>query len=48
MIQLGFDVVGTARQERNKATSYLPTITLIDFEASDIEYYLSQATNMER
>ncbi|KTD68373.1 MULTISPECIES: SDR family oxidoreductase [Legionella] len=46
LIQLGFAVVGTTRQERKKTTNHSPVITLIDFEASDIKYYLSQSTHI--
>ncbi|QEY51884.1 SDR family oxidoreductase [Legionella longbeachae] len=46
LIQLGFNVIGTTRQERKKATSYPPAITLIDFESSDIDFYLSQTTHI--
>jgi nucleoside-diphosphate-sugar epimerase len=46
LISQGFDVVGTTRQERKKAMSHPSAITFIDFEASDIEYYLSQSTHL--
>lgn len=43
---LGFDVVGTLRQERKITTNHSPGIHLIDFQATDIEQYLSQATHV--
>lgn len=43
---LDFDVVGTTRQERKRTTNHSPAITLIDFEASEIEYYLSRSTHL--
>ncbi|MDR3501169.1 MAG: SDR family oxidoreductase [Legionella sp.] len=46
LIPLGFDVVGTTRQERKKITNHSHGITLIDFDASDIEDYLSQSTHL--
>lgn len=46
LIHLGFNVVGTTRQERKKATNYPSAITLIDFESSNIEYHLSQSTHI--
>ncbi|AUH73277.1 SDR family oxidoreductase [Legionella sainthelensi] len=46
LIQAGFSVVGTTRQERKKAMNHPPAITLIDFESSNIEYHLSQSTHI--
>ncbi len=46
LIQLGFDVIGTTRQKSKKAMTHSEKITLIDFEAADIEYYLSQTTHL--
>ena len=46
LIQIGFNVVGTTRQESKKAMTYSEKITLIDFEAVDIEYYLSKSTHL--
>lgn len=46
LTSLGFDVVGTTRQERKITTNHSPVIALIDFEASDIEYYLSRSTHL--
>ncbi|CAM2800574.1 oxidoreductase (NAD-dependent epimerase/dehydratase) [Legionella steigerwaltii] len=46
LIQLGFDVVGTTRQERKRTTNHYSAITLIDFNAADIDYYLSQSTHL--
>lgn len=46
LISLGFDVVGTTRQERKKMASHPSAITLIDFNASNIEDYLSQSTHL--
>ncbi|MCW8399279.1 SDR family oxidoreductase [Legionella sp. PATHC038] len=46
LIQLGFNVVGTTRQETQKAMTHPAKITLIDFQAADIEYYLSQSTHL--
>lgn len=46
LTQIGFKVVGTTRQESKKAMTYSEKITLIDFEAADIEYYLSQSTHL--
>jgi nucleoside-diphosphate-sugar epimerase len=44
--QLGFETVGTTRQERKKARTDSSAITLIDFGASEIEYHLSQSTHV--
>lgn len=45
LVQQGFDVVGTTRQKKiNKLDSQ--AIKLIDFETSDIEKYLKQATHI--
>lgn len=46
LIQLGFNVVGTTRQDSKKAMTHSEKITLIDFEVADIEYYLSQSTHL--
>ncbi|CAM4476902.1 MAG: hypothetical protein LEGION0403_FIIPPAGN_01512 [Legionella sp.] len=46
LVAQGFDVVGTTRQERKKITNHSSAITLIDFNASDIEYYLSKSTHI--
>lgn len=46
LIQLGFNVVGTTRQETQKAMTHPEKITLIDFQAADIDYYLSQSTHL--
>lgn len=46
LIQLGFNVVGTIRQETKKTMIHPEKITLIDFQAADIEYYLSQSTHL--
>mgnify|MGYP000470415800 CR=1 FL=1 len=46
LIRLGFDVVGTTRQERKRTMNHSSAIKLIDFKASDIEYYLSQSTHL--
>ncbi|WP_392538613.1 SDR family oxidoreductase [Legionella sp. 227] len=46
LIQLGFNVVGTTRQETQKAMTHPAKITLIDFQAADIDYYLSQSTHL--
>ena len=46
LTQIGFNVVGTTRQESKKAMTHSEKITVIDFEAVDIEYYLSQSTHL--
>lgn len=46
LILLGLDVVGTTRQERKKTTNHSSAITLVDFKAADIEFYLSQSTHL--
>ncbi|WP_133136747.1 SDR family oxidoreductase [Legionella rowbothamii] len=46
LLSLGFDVVGTTRQERKKVMSHPPAIRLIDFNAPDIENYLSESTHL--
>lgn len=46
LAQLGFDIVGTSRQQRKKAITDSSSITLIDFENPDIEHYLSQSTHI--
>ncbi|HHF0525981.1 TPA: SDR family oxidoreductase [Legionella anisa] len=45
-IQLGFNVVGTTRQESKKVMIHPAKIKLIDFKAADIEYSLSQSTHL--
>ncbi|MCW8408870.1 SDR family oxidoreductase [Legionella sp. PATHC035] len=46
LIQLGFNVVGTTRHAPQKAMTHPAKITLIDFQAADLEYYLSQSTHL--
>ncbi|MBI2786474.1 MAG: SDR family oxidoreductase [Legionella longbeachae] len=46
LISLGYHVIGTTSQERKKTTSHPSVIKLIDFEASDMEDYLSQSTHL--
>lgn len=46
LTSLGFEVVGTTRQENKKLMNHSSTIRLIDFDASDIESYLSKATHL--
>ena len=46
LIQLGFNVVGTTRQESKRAMIHPAKIALIDFAAADIEYYLNQSTHL--
>jgi nucleoside-diphosphate-sugar epimerase len=44
--QLGFNIIGTTRGQRKNAITESLAITLIDFEAQDIERYLSQSTHI--
>ena len=46
LAQLVFEVVGTTRQPRKNTITDSSSITLIDFEAPDIEHYLSQSTHL--
>lgn len=46
LIPLGFDVVGTTRQQIKKTMRLPSAITLIDFESSDIKDYLNQSTHL--
>jgi nucleoside-diphosphate-sugar epimerase len=43
LLSLGYKVFGTSRQQGKK---HLYLMTVIDFEAPDIEYYLSQSTHL--
>lgn len=45
LLQLGFNVVGTIRQNK-KTMIHSEEITLIDFETANIEHYLSASTHL--
>lgn len=46
LIPLGFEIVGTIREAGKKPTRHSSAVRLIDFQATDIELYLSQTTHL--